>query len=111
MLNLTALLGIAPSSRKEKKEEPQSTSYNVLVEVRRKINAQEPFTLVYVELAKANGAVVGDAKYISDLVGGTVLTKKNVGVLVPLGGQQAVYDKLEQLSQAPFASELRIGYG
>ncbi len=111
MINLTALLGIAPPSKKEKKEEPQNISYNVLTEIRKKLNLQEPFTLVYIELARQNGGTIGDVKYISDLVGGSVLTKKNIGVLVPLGGHQAVYDKLEELANAPFTSDLRVGYG
>lgn len=110
MLGLTALLGIAPSSKKELKEE-KVPSYSLMMDMRKRVNAQEPFTLIHIQLDKRDGKVVGDAKYISDLVGGTVLSGKSVGVLVPLGQYQPVYDRLEELSQAPFASDIRMGYG
>jgi hypothetical protein len=108
MLNLTALLGIAPSS---KKEEPKTQAYSIMVDMRKRVNAQEPFTLVHIQLEKTEGKVIGDVKYISDLVGGTVLSSKSVGVIVPLGQYQPVYDKLEELANAPFVSDIRMGYG
>jgi hypothetical protein len=112
MLNLAALLGIAPSSKKEAREQKVNPpSYSIMVDMRRRVNAQEPFTLVHLQLERRDGNVVGDVKYISDLVGGTVLSSKSVGVIVPLGQYQQVYDKLEELAQAPFASDVRVGYG
>jgi hypothetical protein len=108
MFKLNSLLGTAPSSREE--EVRKEETYSIMVDMRKRINAEEAFSFVYVELARQNGKTVGDTKYISELVGGVPLTSRSIGVLVPFGEARKVYAKLEQLVEAPFQSELRIGH-
>ena len=92
MINLLALLGIAPSSGEEKQPEPRPKD-GLMLEMYKLINKQEPFSLVYIELVRKDGKVVGDAKYVCDLVGGKLLTKRSVSVIVPFGKQDTIYGK------------------
>ncbi|MEM3154832.1 MAG: hypothetical protein QW165_04700 [Candidatus Woesearchaeota archaeon] len=103
-------LGKATSPKQE--PEPQKAPpYSIMTDMRRRINANEPFTLVVIELARKNGQIMGDTRYICDLVGGQRFSNKSVAVLVPLGKYQKVYEKLEGLASAPFPSDLRVGIG
>ncbi len=109
MINLLALLGIAPSS-KEQKQPVQRPKDGLTLEMYKLINEQSPFSLVYIELVQKDGSVVGDPKYVCDLVGGKQLTKRVIGVIVPFGRHDEIYGKLESLAVAPFPSELLIGH-
>ncbi len=109
MLSLTALLGIAPSSKKEeRKGEISERTSTIVNDMHQKVNAEEPFSLVYIDVLRKNGQLMGDTKYICQLVGGKMVTPRNIGVIVPFGKTDLVYKKLEQLADAPFRSELGI---
>lgn len=109
MVNLLALLGIAPSS-KEQKQPVQRPKDGLTLEMYKLIKEQKPFSLVYIELVQKDGSVVGDPKYVCDLVGGKQRTKRVIDVIVPFGEQDTIYSKLESLAGAPFPSELLIGH-
>lgn len=108
MINLLALLGIAPSSEEQKTEVKHTDS--IMFDMYRLVNGEKPFSLVYVELVRKDGTVIGDPKYVCDLVGGKMIGKREIGVVVPLGTQDSIYSKLESLADAPFATELRISH-
>ncbi len=109
MIDLLALLGIAPSSKEEKQSEPRPKD-GLTLEMYKLAKEQKPFSLVYIELVRKDGKVVGDSKYVCDLVGGKLLTKRGIGVIVPFGKHDSIYSKLESLAVAPFPSELLIGH-
>jgi hypothetical protein len=109
MFKLTSLLGTALSS-KEKPKEVSERTYTIVNDMYQKINAKEPFSLVYIEVLRKNGQLIGDPKYICNLVEGKMVTPRNIGVIVPFGKAGQVYKKLDQLAGAPFRSELRAGH-
>ncbi len=111
MLDLTALLRIAPFSRKEEpKIEAPPVRTGIIIDIHKKVNLQEPFSLVYIDVVRKNGQVIGDTNYICELIGGKLITSRNIGVIVPFGTAEAVYGKLEQLADAPFRTELRLSH-
>jgi len=73
-----------------------------LIDIVKQIEKEVPFSVVYVQVDK------GDAGEVCDVIGGKK-AGKGVGFILPLGDEYIVYNALEQLADAPFASHLRIG--
>ncbi len=89
----------APSPKKAEPPKPKA----LIRDLREKIEAQEPFTLVYIVVDE------GDSKYIEQLVGGKS-TGSGIGVIANEGEHSRVYSTLEKLADAPFQSSIRCGH-
>jgi hypothetical protein len=112
MFDLIEFLRKAPSvpHKEEPKIEAPPVRDGLIIDIHKKVNKQEPFSLVYIDVIRKNGKVIGDTNYICELVGGKLITSRNIGVIVPFGAAELVYNKLEQLAEAPFHTELRLSH-
>ena len=99
MVDWRSILGIRPSS---KELAPLPIVNSFLIDIRKKIESKLPFSVVYVQVDEGN---VGE---ICNYVGGKK-AGKGVGFILPPGDEYKVYNSLESLADAPFASRLRVG--
>ncbi len=99
-MNFYNFLRIPLSSRDEKKEEKVSAP-SLRREVQERLDRGKPFSMVYVQIKE------GEFSYICGLVNGLPAAPNCLGVLTD--SPEQVYETLDKLVEAPFASSLSVG--